>query len=58
MKTWILLCAVGGITIVGAVILVVCSVVNGPPILIDDKEHASRMTVCNSTSVKTFPLKC
>ena len=50
MKTWILLCAVGGITIIGAVILVVCSALNGAPIRIDDKEHASRMMVCTLSS--------
>ena len=47
MKTWILLCAVGGITIIGAVILVICSTKNGDPTLIDDKEHTQGMTVCN-----------
>ena len=47
MKTWILLCAVGGITSIGAVILVICSALNGDPSLIDDKEHLSEMTVYN-----------
>ena len=47
MKTWILLCAVGSITIIGAVILVICSAINGNPTLIDDKEQTSKMSVCN-----------
>ena len=46
------MCAVGGITIFGAVILVVCSALNGAPILIDDKEHASGMTVCTLSLLK------
>ena len=39
------MCAVGGITSIGAVILVICSALNGDPSLIGDKEQLSEMTV-------------
>lgn len=46
MKTWIYLCTVGGITIIGAVILVICSVLNGDPDRVDDAEHPEGLSVC------------
>ena len=58
MKTWFLLCAVGGITIIGAVILGICSVINGNPTRIDDAEHTSEMTVntlANTLSLLKVP---